>query len=167
MKKKVNELWPCTGPKGTLVCVWRLLPILSQVLLMGKSGSGKTSMRSIIFANYIARDTRRLGATSKLQRMSEDDIFIKSTFHCSWCGAFPCSLPRQSGTESLGLWRVSCSFLTEWTSIVPNKEYLSEGAWSYCNVNTFAWDACLWRFHYTPFCAHSALVLVIDFRSQD
>jgi hypothetical protein len=31
---------------------------------MGKSGSGKTSMRSIIFANYIARDTRRLGATS-------------------------------------------------------------------------------------------------------
>lgn len=38
---------------------------LFQVLLMGKSGSGKTSMRSIIFANYIARDTRRLGATSK------------------------------------------------------------------------------------------------------
>lgn len=34
---------------------------------MGKSGSGKTSMRSIIFANYIARDTRRLGATSKYQ----------------------------------------------------------------------------------------------------
>ncbi|KAH8358498.1 hypothetical protein KR093_000477 [Drosophila rubida] len=34
-----------------------------QVLLMGKSGSGKTSMRSIIFANYIARDTTRLGAT--------------------------------------------------------------------------------------------------------
>ncbi|XP_069939306.1 ras-related GTP-binding protein A isoform X2 [Cherax quadricarinatus] len=34
-----------------------------KVLLMGKSGSGKTSMRSIIFANYIARDTSRLGAT--------------------------------------------------------------------------------------------------------
>ncbi|KAI9140120.1 ras-related GTP-binding protein A-like protein [Paraphysoderma sedebokerense] len=34
-----------------------------KVLLMGKSGSGKTSMRSIIFSNYIARDTRRLGAT--------------------------------------------------------------------------------------------------------
>ncbi|XP_018303263.1 ras-related GTP-binding protein A [Mycetomoellerius zeteki] len=34
-----------------------------KVLLMGKSGSGKTSMRSIIFANYIARDTHRLGAT--------------------------------------------------------------------------------------------------------
>jgi Ras-related GTP-binding protein A/B len=34
-----------------------------KVLLMGKNGSGKTSMRSIIFANYIARDTTRLGAT--------------------------------------------------------------------------------------------------------
>ena len=40
---------------------------------MGKSGSGKTSMRSIIFANYIARDTRRLGATSK-----------KFIFHIHW-----------------------------------------------------------------------------------
>jgi len=30
---------------------------------MGKSGSGKTSMRSIIFTNQMARDTRRLGAT--------------------------------------------------------------------------------------------------------
>ncbi|KAG4306149.1 hypothetical protein PORY_000137 [Pneumocystis oryctolagi] len=34
-----------------------------KVLLMGKSGSGKSSMRSIIFNNYIAKDTRRLGAT--------------------------------------------------------------------------------------------------------
>ena len=34
-----------------------------KVLLMGRSGSGKTSMRSIIFANYIARDTMRLGVT--------------------------------------------------------------------------------------------------------
>ena len=32
---------------------------------MGRSGGGKTSMRSIIFANYSAKDTRRLGATSK------------------------------------------------------------------------------------------------------
>ncbi|KAK1346822.1 hypothetical protein QTO34_000682 [Cnephaeus nilssonii] len=31
-----------------------------NVLLMGKSGSGKTSMRSIIFASYIARDTHQL-----------------------------------------------------------------------------------------------------------
>ena len=31
-----------------------------KVLLMGKSGSGKSSMRSIIFSNFLARDTRRL-----------------------------------------------------------------------------------------------------------
>ncbi|GBG30948.1 Ras-related GTP-binding protein A [Hondaea fermentalgiana] len=34
-----------------------------KVLLMGSSGSGKTSMRSIIFANYLARDTMRLSMT--------------------------------------------------------------------------------------------------------
>ncbi|KAI9888370.1 MAG: GTP-binding protein gtr1 [Vezdaea aestivalis] len=34
-----------------------------KVLLMGKSGSGKSSMRSIIFSNYVAIDTRRLGVT--------------------------------------------------------------------------------------------------------
>uniref|UniRef100_A0A8R1Y438 Ras-related GTP-binding protein A n=1 Tax=Onchocerca volvulus TaxID=6282 RepID=A0A8R1Y438_ONCVO len=38
-----------------------------KVLLMGKSGSGKTSMRSIIFANYIARDTNRLGPTMEVE----------------------------------------------------------------------------------------------------
>jgi hypothetical protein len=43
---------------------------------MGKSGSGKTSMRSIIFANYIARDTRRLGATSKFQ-LSKIKIIVR------------------------------------------------------------------------------------------
>ncbi|KAM3584432.1 GTP-binding protein gtr1, variant 2 [Umbelopsis sp. WA50703] len=37
---------------------------------MGKSGSGKTSMRSIIFSNYIARDTRRLGATIDVESSS-------------------------------------------------------------------------------------------------
>lgn len=31
-----------------------------KVLLMGKSGSGKSSMRSIIFSNYVPADTRRL-----------------------------------------------------------------------------------------------------------
>ncbi|KAA0153002.1 hypothetical protein FNF27_00013 [Cafeteria roenbergensis] len=34
-----------------------------KVLLMGRSGAGKTSMRSIIFANLIARETSRLSAT--------------------------------------------------------------------------------------------------------
>jgi Ras-related GTP-binding protein A/B len=34
---------------------------------MGRSGSGKTSMRSIIFANYLARDTMRLGPTLQVE----------------------------------------------------------------------------------------------------
>lgn len=34
---------------------------------MGKSASGKTSMRSIIFANYLARDTFRLGPTLSVE----------------------------------------------------------------------------------------------------
>lgn len=34
-----------------------------KVLLMGRSGAGKSSMRSIIFNNYVAKDVRRLGAT--------------------------------------------------------------------------------------------------------
>ena len=38
-----------------------------KVLLMGKSGSGKTSMRSIIFANYLARGTMRLGPTMDVE----------------------------------------------------------------------------------------------------
>jgi len=41
-----------------------------QVLLMGKSGSGKTSMRSIIFADYLARDTHRLQATIDVEYSS-------------------------------------------------------------------------------------------------
>ena len=38
-------------------------PKKKKVLLMGKSGSGKSSMRSIIFSNFVAKDVRRLGAT--------------------------------------------------------------------------------------------------------
>jgi len=34
---------------------------------MGRSGSGKTSMRSIIFANYLARDTTHLGPTFNIE----------------------------------------------------------------------------------------------------
>jgi predicted GTPase len=49
--------------------VWDLLiekmaSVKKKVLLMGKSGAGKTSMRSIIFANYLARDTMRFSPTS-------------------------------------------------------------------------------------------------------
>eukprot|EP00919_Chromeraceae_sp_WS-2016_P002566 GHVR01006266.1.p1 GENE.GHVR01006266.1~~GHVR01006266.1.p1 ORF type:complete len:325 (+),score=61.92 GHVR01006266.1:11-985(+) len=38
-----------------------------KVLLMGRAGAGKTSMRSIIFANYLARDTKRLTATNQVE----------------------------------------------------------------------------------------------------
>uniref|UniRef100_A0A5F4WJD4 Ras-related GTP-binding protein n=1 Tax=Callithrix jacchus TaxID=9483 RepID=A0A5F4WJD4_CALJA len=54
---------PLGEPEGSLGWVLPNAAMKKKVLLMGKSGSGKTSMRSIIFANYIARDTRRLGAT--------------------------------------------------------------------------------------------------------
>ena len=45
-------------------------PKKKKVLLMGKSGSGKSSMRSIIFSNYIARDTRRLYVLPSSQPLS-------------------------------------------------------------------------------------------------
>jgi Ras-related GTP-binding protein A/B len=41
-----------------------------KVLLMGKSGAGKTSMRSIIFANYKARDTMGLARTLDVEHMN-------------------------------------------------------------------------------------------------
>ena len=38
-------------------------PKKRKILLMGKSGAGKSSMRNIIFSNFVAKDVRRLGAT--------------------------------------------------------------------------------------------------------
>lgn len=37
--------------------------VQAKVLLMGRVGAGKTSMRSIIFANYLARETYRITFT--------------------------------------------------------------------------------------------------------
>eukprot|EP00184_Porphyridium_aerugineum_P008620 CAMPEP_0184693174 /NCGR_PEP_ID=MMETSP0313-20130426/1457_1 /TAXON_ID=2792 /ORGANISM="Porphyridium aerugineum, Strain SAG 1380-2" /LENGTH=173 /DNA_ID=CAMNT_0027151171 /DNA_START=31 /DNA_END=549 /DNA_ORIENTATION=- len=45
-----------------------MAPSKRKLLLMGKSGAGKTSMRSIVFANYVPRDTERLGATIDVER---------------------------------------------------------------------------------------------------
>ena len=42
-------------------------PAKKKILLMGKSGSGKSSMRSIIFSNYVAKDVRRLGVTVDIE----------------------------------------------------------------------------------------------------
>jgi Ras-related GTP-binding protein A/B len=42
----------------------------SKVLLMGRAGAGKTSMRSIIFANYGAKETGRLHPTNQVEHSS-------------------------------------------------------------------------------------------------
>jgi Ras-related GTP-binding protein A/B len=42
---------------------------MAKVLLMGPNGGGKTSMRSMVFANYLARDTARLGPTTHLHNL--------------------------------------------------------------------------------------------------
>jgi len=56
-----------------------------KVLLMGTHGSGKTSMRSIIFANYIAKDTSRLGATVNIE--NSNIKFLGNLFLSLWdCG---------------------------------------------------------------------------------
>jgi len=40
---------------------------MRKCLLMGRSGSGKSSMRTIIFASYMARETQRLSATMGIE----------------------------------------------------------------------------------------------------
>ncbi len=54
---------------------------------MGKSGAGKTSMRSIIFASYIPRDVRRLGATGALDACVLWNTFTIYSFVglLTWC----------------------------------------------------------------------------------
>lgn len=66
-----SQCWPCYSEWiMTTHCIDSMTFVVMskrKVLLMGKSGSGKTSMRSIIFANYIARDTSRLGPTIEVE----------------------------------------------------------------------------------------------------
>lgn len=60
-----------------------------KVLLMGKSGSGKTSMRSIIFANYLARETQRLNPTLDVQHSSVKFLNLNlSLWDCGGQDAF-------------------------------------------------------------------------------
>ena len=40
---------------------------MKKMLLMGRSGAGKTSMHSIIFANYPAHDTAGIGFTVDIE----------------------------------------------------------------------------------------------------
>lgn len=57
-----------------------------KVLLMGKSRSGKTSMRSIIFANYGAKDTMRLGPTLDVENSHIRYIRVCMPFSLRACG---------------------------------------------------------------------------------
>jgi hypothetical protein len=93
------------------VCAFAVLqfssPLLYQimarkkVLLMGKSRAGKTSMRSIIFANYMARDTMRFAPT---RRSSE--IFWKLThLFLRGCRACERSISWEPCAELMGLRR--------------------------------------------------------------
>lgn len=62
----------------------------SKVLLMGKSGAGKTSMRSIIFANFAARQTESLEATHNVERSSLRFLGDLVSFN------MPCLMQRHS-----------------------------------------------------------------------
>ncbi|CDS08308.1 hypothetical protein LRAMOSA02256 [Lichtheimia ramosa] len=58
---------------------------MKKVLLMGKGGAGKTSMRSIIFENNVARKTRELGPTISIE--SSDVQFLGNLSLNLWdCG---------------------------------------------------------------------------------
>jgi Ras-related GTP-binding protein A/B len=59
----------------------------SQVLLMGRSGGGKTSMRSVIFANFHAKDTIRLTLTNEVQTSKVN--FMDNLYLDLWdCGGY-------------------------------------------------------------------------------
>ena len=72
-----------------------------KVLLMGKSGSGKSSMRSIIFSNYVAKDTRRLGATIDVD-LSHVKFLGNLTLNLWDCGGYVlfCSFLPTSNEDS-------------------------------------------------------------------
>ncbi|RUP44049.1 Gtr1/RagA G protein conserved region-domain-containing protein [Jimgerdemannia flammicorona] len=74
---------------------------------MGKSSSGKTSMRSIIFSNYIARDTRRLGATSTLS-VPFSLLVAKSRAHFHICQIR--TEPHSTGLQSTSSIRTCVSW---------------------------------------------------------
>uniref|UniRef100_A0A672N4M2 Ras-related GTP-binding protein n=1 Tax=Sinocyclocheilus grahami TaxID=75366 RepID=A0A672N4M2_SINGR len=105
-----------------------------QVLLMGKSGSGKTSMRSIIFANYIARDTRRLGATSMTLSKNTNRVIFYSIFKEREEDLKRLSRPLACTCFRTSIWDET--LYKAWSSIVyqliPNVQQLE------CNLRNFA-----------------------------
>ena len=61
-----------------------------KVLLMGTAGSGKTSMRSIIFANYLARDTYKFTFTIDISKSKIRFLgnLVLSLWDCGGQGLF-------------------------------------------------------------------------------
>ena len=59
----------------------------TKVLLMGRSGAGKSSMRNMIFNNYVAKDVRRLPTTMSVE--SSSFKFLGSLTLNIWdCGGY-------------------------------------------------------------------------------
>ncbi|KAL1928643.1 hypothetical protein VTP01DRAFT_2429 [Rhizomucor pusillus] len=72
---------------------------MKKVLLMGKGGAGKTSMRSIIFHNNVARRTRDLGPTIGIE--STDLQFLGNLSLNLWdCGGQDLSFEYYLGKQS-------------------------------------------------------------------
>ena len=63
---------------------------IQKVLLMGRMSAGKTSMRSIIFANYLARDAYRITYTVEVnkQRVRFLGNLVLSLWDCGGQDAF-------------------------------------------------------------------------------
>lgn len=102
-----------------------------KVLLMGRSGSGKTSMRSIIFANYVARDTMRLAATIDVEHRCRS-LPVRTLCSRSPLLLFqPFALPRQSCSQPLGLrWSRRCAHVHQRSGIHRLKSFFLQLLWS-------------------------------------
>ena len=107
-----------------------------KLLLMGKSGSGKTSMRSIIFANYIARDTRRLGATIDVEH-SHVKLLGNLTLNLWDCGGQEAFMENYFASQRENIFRYVVFALWFITLVSLCLSFAQKQCWSP--------DLCLWR----------------------
>lgn len=130
-----------------------------KVLLMGKSGAGKSSMRAVVFSNYVAKDVRRLGATIDVEHSNIK--FMGNLMLNLWdCGGYEFSVfvvnqlytskvlhlqirTLEELVRLLALLPFSCCILfhysshsndnlvkmDSWKTISPTKEPTSSAAW--------------------------------------
>ncbi|KAI0345272.1 hypothetical protein BDW22DRAFT_1015641 [Trametopsis cervina] len=100
-----------------------------KVLLMGASGSGKTSMRSLIFSNNPASMTQRLGATIDVEQNHVRFLgdLILNLWDCGGQDAFMDSyLSTQQGTIFSHVGVLIYVFEVESRSITRDLEYYAE-----------------------------------------